>query len=294
MEDMTTIGLISRILNVTIMMGIPLILGIVLAKRGKEGFRPIGIGAAAFILSQVGHIPFNQYVLIPGLERLGIEMTAQGEWSLVILGLALGFSAGVFEEFTRFLVFRFWLNKSPHSLLPVKYGIGHGGIEAFILGILALIGLIQVIFLAGDGALNSFPPDQALLIREQINLYWDMTWGLSLLGAWERISAMAFHLGASLLVYKAVRQKQSRWLVIAILGHTILDTFAVIAVQKLDFVILESILFVFAAAWLFWSWTQKVIEDPEVIPAKHYPKQLLRSDQHISGEQLEESRYDED
>ena len=179
-------------------------------------------------------------------------------------------------------------------LLPVKYGIGHGGIEAFILGILALIGLIQVIFLAGDGALNSFPPDQALLIREQINLYWDMTWGLSLLGAWERISAMAFHLGASLLVYKAVRQKQSRWLVIAILGHTILDTFAVIAVQKLDFVILESILFVFAAAWLFWSWTQKVIEDPEVIPAKHYPKQLLRSDQHISGEQLEESRYDED
>ena len=248
---------------------------------------------AAFILSQIGHIPFNRFVLIPGLDRLGIEVTAQGNWKLIILGLALGLSAGIFEEITRYLVFRFWLYKDPHSLLPVKYGVGHGGIEAFVLGILALVALIQVIILAGDGALSSFPLDQALLIQEQISAYWEVSWGLSLLGAWERISAMSFHVGASLLVYKAVRQKQSRWLVIAILGHTILDAFAVIALQKLNFVILESILFVFAAVWLLWSWCQRMIEDPDVVPTKQQPKQLRPSNQHISGEQLEESRYDE-
>lgn len=275
------------------MIGIPLTLGIYLAKKGKDGFRPIGIGMAAFILSQIGHIPFNRFVLIPGLDRLGIEVTAQGNWKLIILGLALGLSAGIFEEITRYLVFRFWLYKDPHSLLPVKYGVGHGGIEAFVLGILALVALIQVIILAGDGALSSFPLDQALLIQEQISAYWEVSWGLSLLGAWERISAMSFHVGASLLVYKAVRQKQSRWLVIAILGHTILDAFAVIALQKLNFVILESILFVFAAVWLLWSWCQRMIEDPDVVPTKQQPKQLRPSNQHISGEQLEESRYDE-
>ena len=166
------------------MIGIPLTLGIYLAKKGKDGFRPIGIGMAAFILSQIGHIPFNRFVLIPGLDRLGIEVTAQGNWKLIILGLALGLSAGIFEEITRYLVFRFWLYKNPHSLLPVKYGVGHGGIEAFVLGILALVALIQVIILAGDGALSSFPLDQALLIQEQIRAYWEVSWGLSLLGDW--------------------------------------------------------------------------------------------------------------
>ena len=275
------------------MMGIPLALGMILSKRGKGGFRPIGIGVAGFVLSQVGHIPFNQFLLMPGLKNLGIEMAAEGNGSLVIFGLALGISAGLFEEITRFLVFKYWLNRNPHTILPLKYGIGHGGIEAFLLGILALVALFQVIFLAKEGALLSFPPDQVELIQEQLTAYWEVSWGLSLLGAWERISAMAFHIGASLLVYKSVRQKKTRWLLIAILGHMVLDAFAVIAVQMMDFVILESILFLFAVGWLIWAWSLQIIENNEVLPDKQDPIQPILSSQPFTGNQLEESRYDE-
>jgi len=290
---MTILALIFRIINAGLMMGIPLILGIILAKKGKDGFRPIGIGAAVFILSQVGHIPFNQFLLMPGLKRLGVELGAGGNWNLLILGLVLGLSAGLFEEIARYLAFRYWLNRATYTNLPLIYGVGHGGVEAFILGILALVALFQVIFLAGEGALLSFSADQAELIQEQIVAYWEVPLGFSLLGAWERISAMAFHVGASLFVYKAVRQKKSSWLMIAVIGHTVLDAFAVIAVQKLNFVILESILFVFAAAWLFWAWTQRVIEHDEKIPSKKHKNELSASNQQITGEQLEESRYDE-
>lgn len=290
---MTILAVIFRIINAGLMMGIPLILGIVLAKRGKDGFRPIGIGAAVFILSQVGHIPFNQFLLMPGLKSLGIEAGTGGNWNLLLLGLALGLSAGLFEEIARFLAFKYWLNRAPHTSLPLKYGVGHGGVEAFILGVLALVALIQVIFLAGEGALLSFPADQAEMIQEQIAVYWDVPLGISLLGAWERISAMAFHVGASLFVFKAVRMKKISWLTIAVIGHTVLDAFAVIAVQKLNFVILESILFVFAAAWLIWAWTQRVIEEEEIIPVKQVQIELSSSNQQITGEQLEESRYDE-
>ena len=289
---MTIAGLILRILNALLMAGIPCLLAVILIRRGDDGFRPIGIGIAAFVLSQVGHIPFNQFVLLPALEGWGIG-TAQSGWKLLVLGIAVGLSAGIFEETIRYLSFRFWLKKNPNTLLPIKYGVGHGGIEAFLLGIMALYTLIQVLSLGGEGSLNSFPSEQVELIRAQITAYWDVPWQHSLLGAWERVSALVFHLGASLMVYKSVREKKPSWLVIAVLGHTLLNAFAVISSQKLDFVLLESILFVFSLGWLFWAWNLRVREIEELMPERPLPGETRLQKQKITSEQLEESRYDE-
>jgi len=191
------------------MVGIPCLLAVILIRRGNDGFRPIGIGVAAFVFSQAGHIPFNQFVLLPALEGGGIGLSQSG-WKLLVMGIAVGFSAGIFEETARYLSFRFWLNKEPSTLLPIKYGVGHGGIEAFLLGILTLYALIQVLTLGGEGSLDSFSSEQAGLIRAQIFAYWDVPWQHLLLGAWERVSAMIFHIGASLMVYKSVRKKSHR------------------------------------------------------------------------------------
>lgn len=289
---MTTAGLILRILNALLMAGIPSLLAVILIRRGNDGFGPIGIGIAVFVLSQVGHIPFNQFVLLPALEGWGIG-TSQSGWKLLALGIAVGLSAGMFEETARYLSFRFWLNKRPYTLLPIKYGIGHGGIEAFLLGILALYALIQVLALGGEGSLNSFPPEQADLIRTQISIFWKVPWQHSLLGAWERVSALAFHIGASLMVYKSVREKKPSWLAIAVLGHTLLNTFAVMSSQKLDFVLLESILFIYSLGWLFWAWTLRVREIEELIPELPLPGETRLQTQRITAEQLEESKYDE-
>jgi uncharacterized membrane protein YhfC len=289
---MTTARLILRILNALLMAGIPCLLAVILFRRGNDGFRPIGIGIAVFVLSQVGHIPFNQFVLLPALEGWGIG-TSQSGWKLLALGIAVGLSAGMFEETARYLSFRFWLNKKPNTLLPIKYGVGHGGIEAFLLGILALYALIQVLALGGEGSLNSFPPEQADLIRTQISAFWEVPWQHLLLGAWERVSALAFHVGASLMVYKSVREKKPSWLAIAVLGHTLLNAFAVISSQKLDFVLLESILFIFSLGWLFWAWTLREREIEELIPELPLPGETRLQTQRITAEQLEESRYDE-
>jgi len=288
---MTTARLILRILNALLMAGIPCLLAVILFRRGKDGFRPIGIGIAVFVLSQVGHIPFNQLVLLPALEGWGIG-TSQSGWKLLALGIAVGLSAGMFEETARYLSFRFWLNKKPNTLLPIKYGVGHGGIEAFLLGILALYALIQVLALGGEGSLNSFPVEQVPLIRAQISAYWDVPWQHSLLGAWERVSALAFHVGASLMVYKSVREKKPSWTVIAVIGHTLLNAFAVISSLKLDFVLLESILFIFSLGWLFWAWTLRVRESEEVMSELPLPGETRLQKQQITSEQLEESRYD--
>jgi len=289
---MTIIGLILRILNSLLMIGIPCLLVVILVRRGSGGFRAFGIGLAGFVLSQVGHIPFNQFVLLPVLEGWGIGVEQSG-WQLLVLGVALGLSAGIFEEAARYVAFRYWLVKNPNTMLPVKYGVGHGGIEALLLGILTLFTLIQIMTLGGEGSLSSFPPEQAELIQAQIAAFWDVPWQQSLLGAWERVSAMAFHIGASLMVYKSVREKNPVWLVIAVIGHAMFNAFAVIFSRQLDFVLLESILFVIALGWLYGSWSVRVIELEQPRPDQPLPRKPHLTTQRITPEQLEESRYDE-
>jgi len=288
---MTIIGMILRILNAGLMIGIPVAAALLIYKRGKSGFRPIWIGAAVFILSQVGHIPFNQFLMVPGLKALGVDVAAQGGISLWVLGVAAGLSAGIFEEVARYLALKFWLKKDTHTLLPLKYGIGHGGVEALLLGLLALFALIQVVVLSGDSLEALVPPEQIELALSQIETYWAVPWYHSLLGAAERISAMAFHIGASILVYKSVRTKNLLYLIIAVLGHAVLDAVAVVGVRQLDFLLLEGILFIFAAGWLYWAWRIREIdpEDDLDLPA---PGQVQISAAQVSTEQIEESRYD--
>jgi uncharacterized membrane protein YhfC len=289
---MTIPGMLLRILNILLMVGIPAFLALKLYRKGKDGFRPIWIGALAFIISQAGHIPFNQFALMPLLASWGIPPTAQEGGALLALGVAAGISAGLFEELTRYLVFLFWLKKNPSELLPVKYGLGHGGVEAVLLGFVALAALVQVLVLGGDGALAGFGPEQAALIQSQITQYWEVPWQLSLLGAWERISALAFHLGASLMVYKSVVERKPLWLLTAIIGHTLMDAFAVISVQKMDYVLLESILFVFAAGWLACAWFVRSRFEEDAGPPPPAPSEVHTKDSPATPQQLEESRYD--
>ena len=288
---MTILGLIFRILNGLLMIGLPCLAAWLVYRRGQGGFRPIWIGALAFVLSQVGHIPFNQFLLMPGLRNLGVDLGAQGGSSLVFLALAAGLSAGVFEEVTRYLVFRFWL-KEGDSLLPVKYGVGHGGIEALLAGLLAMFALVQVLVLSGEGALGALPEATAELARSQIAAYWDVPLGMTLLGFWERVSAMLFHVGASLMVYRSVREKKPAWFLVALVGHAAMDGFAVIGVKTIDLVLLEGILFVFALLWAAWSWMVRVRDRDNPREAGPAPLEIRRSDSEATTQQLEESRYE--
>ena len=289
---MTIFGLILRILNTVLMIGIPAAAALLIYKRGKSGFRPIWIGAVVFVLSQVGHIPFNQFLMIPGLRALGVDVAAEGGVSLLVLGVVVGLSAGVFEEVARFLALKFWLKKDAHTLLPVKYGIGHGGIEAIIFGFIPSLGMLVLFLMMGNGsALSAFDSEQKVIVESLMDAYRAVPWQLSLLPAWERVSAMAFHIGASIIVYKGVREKKPLWLLIAVFGHTAINAFAVIFASKMDIVLLEGIIFLFSAGWLYWAWRIREI-DPEEDLDLPVPDQVQISAAQVTSEQIEESRYD--
>lgn len=289
---MSDFGIFLRILNGVLMVGIPCLVGYFLVRRGKGGFRPVGIGVVGFILSQVGHIPFNSYLLLPGLARWGFDLTAQAGGGLLVFGVSVGLSAALFEELARFLAFRFWLRGDLAASTPWKYGIGHGGVEAILTGLLALYALIQAITLSGEGVLAGFPADQVDLIRSQVDAYWAVPWHLSLLGAWERISALLFHLGASVFVYKSVHEKNLLWFLVAILGHTALNAFAVVAATKMDFLLLEALLFAFAVSWALWAWFVRPRGEAEGELDPPPSSEIKLSASLVTSKDLEESRYD--
>lgn len=289
---MTNWAIFLRALNGILMILIPCLAAYILIRRSKGGVRPVGVGVAGFILSQVGHIPFNQFLLLPGLARWGIEETAQSGRPLLILGLAVGLSAGAFEEVTRYLIFRYWLRREQGAFLPWNYGIGHGGIEALVTGFLVLYALVQVLTLGGEGVLQGFPADQAEVIQSQLEAYWAVPWHQTLLGAWERISALLFHLGASVFVYKSVREKNILWFLVALLGHTALNAFAVVAVKQMGFLLLEVLLFAFAGLWVAVAWVVRPRESLVAVPDAPPPHELDLAPSQITPEQLEESRYE--
>jgi len=231
--------------------------------------------------------------MLPLLEANGISSSVQEGAPLLVLGVAAGLSAGIFEEVTRYLVLKFWLKNDNQDLLPVKYGVGHGGIEAVLTGLLALYAFVQVMALGGDGALSAFDPEQVALIQSQLDAYWAVPWQQSLLGAWERVSAMAFHVGASIMVYKSIREKKPVWFVIALLGHTVLDAFVVVFASKMNLVLLEGIIFLFGIGWLIWAWMIRT-QEPDQLESDQPPLPEMRfKSPRITSNQIEESRYDE-
>lgn len=288
---MTGWAIFLRGLNGVLMIAVPCLAAVLLVRRTRGGFRVIGIGVAGFILSQVGHLPFNQFLLLPGLQRWGVELAAPAGKSLWVLGAAAGLSAGLFEEFTRYLVFRFWLRERKGAYLPWEYGIGHGGIEAVLTGVLVLFAFVQVLVLGGEGVLAGFPVEQAKLIQSQLDAYWAVPLSQALLGAWERVSALLFHLGASVFVYKSVREKRPRWLLIAIIGHAFLNAFAVVVVRQVGLLLMELLLFGFGVFWVVWAWFVRPRQQAEQSWDPPPPRPNL-SDRQVTADQIEESRYE--
>lgn len=133
--------------------------------------------------------------------------------------------AGIFEEVGRFIIMKFALKKFRRWKDGLAFGIGHGGIEAILLvGINSIVmlvfafminkGIFESLLLNGQTA-EAFEPIKDQLTNGSVFLV--------LLGGIERISAIAIHLGLSILVLYAIRNRKVLYLIYAILIHALFD-----------------------------------------------------------------------
>ena len=282
-------SLVFHLLNGILMIAMPLTLAIILSHRWKPGWRIILIGAATFFLSQVGHIPFNVLMTQLLSKTALVNLSVQG--ALIFNAIFLGLSAGFFEETFRYGMFRWWLKDAHTWRTGILAGVGHGGVEAIILGGLALFSMIQLIAARNMDLSIVYSGDTLRLVTEQVRTYWSATWYDSMLGAVERLFTFVIQISLAVIVVQCFIRRQKRWLWLAIGYHALFDSVSVYAVSKISSYWVEGIVGIFALISLGIIFSLRspdpVIEAASisVVP----PVALLQVEP--SNEQLDNSKY---
>ena len=187
-----------------------------LALRRRTGVKVFLLGAAGFFVSQM-------LVRQPLLALLGQTdgyrlFTAAHP---VAQALFLALTAGLAEETARYLVFCLLArNKQPERGTPLWYGLGHGGLEA------VLVGLNSVVLLAAA-------PETLAAAGGSVAL-----------AGVERIAAMTAQVALSFVAYCALRHRG--FLLWAILLHGLYDFCIVLQLFGLTPLALEGVMMVFS------------------------------------------------
>ncbi|MCR4775696.1 MAG: YhfC family intramembrane metalloprotease, partial [Saccharofermentans sp.] len=191
---------------------VPVVIAIVWCRKKKEPFTTVLIGAAAFMLFAVMIEKIIQNILIipgqMGLPETPVSMFINARPFL--LAFLLGLFPGVFEETGRLIAFKTILRRRTWRETSISYGIGHGGVEVvFGIGISLISYIVLGILINSGEAVKEFEEtlkamDQPWMIEQvtgQLKTItgFDLTSLCTLLI--ERVFAVLFHIGASILVF---------------------------------------------------------------------------------------------
>ena len=225
------------VINFMGMIVLPIIVGFYFARKFNLSWKLFLAGGLTFIASQVLHIP-----LVLALTETFLS------WGVIAYALVLGVLAGLFEETARYILFKFILKKSRTWNEGVFVGIGHGGTEAIILGVLAALAFVNMlVYRSIDlSTVPSIPPEQLELAKQQVAAYWATPPYLAILGFVERIITLCLHVSFSVMVLYGLVSKKAIWFWLAVLWHTIVDAAAVYLGQSISMVAVEGVLGIFA------------------------------------------------
>ena len=146
------------------------------------------------------------------IESIFISLISkQFEKDSFILTLITGISPGLFEETGKYLLIKYIYSQEKIKNNSVSYGIGHGGIESFMIGIAFLANIFAKDILIEKGALKK-----------------SITFSFCLMSAIERLFAITLQISLSILNYKAKKEKKNIFYFYAIILHDLIDLFAIL------------------------------------------------------------------
>ena len=220
----TTEAIAGMIAEGLLMMLLPVIFVIVWKKKTHEKILlPLLVGAAVWFAFAILLKLAPAYFLLQADNSLA--KTIKGNVWLTYL--VAGLLAGVFEETGRFVAFKLLLKNRQNRRTAISYGIGHGGFESLYTGFqTASLAVIGILFNLGLGNLiaNGMSEADTALLIEQLAPYTELSFGLCLLGVFERLPAIAIHIAFSVFVFAAVKEKRRFYLYpAAVLLHALFD-----------------------------------------------------------------------
>jgi uncharacterized membrane protein YhfC len=202
----------------------------------------------------------------------------------------------LFEEFSRYAMFRWWLKDGHSSRKAVLAGAGHGGAEAILVGCLALISFFQLSAYRDIDLAGIIPPAQLDLARRQVAEYWSSPLLINFLPLLERVLTIPVQISLSMIVFQAFVRKQFYWVGLAVFYHAMVNAAAVFIYISYGAIPSEVVLGLFTVASLaiiIGLWRE---EPPLYLPALApvYPVEDVKPQQKsidVTSENLENTRF---
>jgi uncharacterized membrane protein YhfC len=240
----------AYLLSVSGMILLPIVLAFYLTRKFSLSWKLVLAGALTFIASQILHIPVLS--ALTALFKNGTLPSVPPAWTLLFNALVLGLLAGIFEETARWVLYKFILKDAKTWNEGVLVGIGHGGIEAVLLGFIALTSVLGMISMRNASDLSAFgiSADQMALAKQQIAAFWSAPIHMAFLGLVERIFAICLHLSLSVMVLYSVAYRKPLWFWLALLWHAIVGGITVYLLPTVGALGIEGIVGVCAVASL--------------------------------------------
>ncbi len=241
MVKTSTIGFM--LFSAIISLFFPIGLYIYLNKKYRISLKVAIIGATTFVIFAL-ILEQSMHKVILGRELI------TNKWLYAFYG---AIAAGVFEEIGRFMSFKFILKENRRSLDGVTFGIGHGGIEAILIG---TVGNIQNIIFAiainkgtFDSITSNLPKETMLEIK---SLILDTPSYMFIMGGLERIMAVVLHMGFSMIVLRSIEYNEIKYLFFAIAYHFLVDFAAALyQIGILNIWVTEILIFAYTIASIY-------------------------------------------
>jgi len=218
----STSVLVSAGLSAALCILLPLI-ALIAWRRGTHArLGPALWGALTFLLFTQGFEGVLHYLCLVSDNAVSRAILA----SDILYMLYGAFAAGIFEECGRFVMFQTALRRRTERTTAVTAGLGHGGIEAIVVGTVStlLYFLTAYFVISGneDAAIALAGSEEGLqTVLSQLDRF---TLSYGLLAVLERACAMTLHVALSIIVFIAARSREKRWyLPLAVLLHAVFD-----------------------------------------------------------------------
>jgi uncharacterized membrane protein YhfC len=213
--------LASLIVSAVLSVVWPVAIFLICRGRMTLAARNVLVGAAVFLVfSQVLEKALHVY-LLKANPTTAAWFKAHG----VAFALYGCLAAGLFEEVGRYLGMRFLVRPTGNPGTAVAYGIGHGGIEAALIGGLAAAQLFLFATMLNAGRLETalapaLGPDALAHLRTTLEHLSPVAVAS---GAVERLVALLIQIALSLVVWRAVERRHLGLLALAVALHALID-----------------------------------------------------------------------